>query len=314
MEIIQQGGYPVFKEGYTLGVDPIDFPYTAELVKENAQRTFSYNELVHDGHELKINILFRSNGTMRIIRKFVDEDLDDLYDGFPDTLYHSFQTPGHLNKDRGSIYVEGIAEVYGRVKGDVTIGAVKNIRIMDDLVYSDSNMSGGAGSKGKPPESCQNYLGLISEQNVMIANTPENRSDNHGICINAGIIALGHHPTSAPTGTGDWDVITVGTSKYYSGGSFSVEDMNTSLPRTPDQYMQALNNLTIYGAVAQRYRGYVHRTNSYGTGDDGGYFDKDYHYDKRFEYHPPPDYIEVSGLSGYEWSEVTYEHILEENE
>jgi hypothetical protein len=118
-----------------------------------------------------------------------------------------------------------------------------------------------------------NCLGLCSEANIIIANTWENGRDNgtvstsewkKDVIINGAILTLGESFTfqdqnDALGGNLPW--------WYYSNGP------------TPDERGQ----IHLWGSLAQYRRGYVHRSNHYGTG-----YLKDYHYYNGLAQNPPP--------------------------
>ena len=182
----------------------------------------------------------------------------------------------------GAVFVEGRMEVLGTnpetrtdfgVKGRLSIGCSGNMWLMDNIRYVDSDLYTGA-----MDSNTTNILGIMSESFVLIDNTWENGRDNGGnlfsydtwrssIIINGGIVALGE--------------------------SFSFEDQNDVLytANLPEWYFSngpspdERGQIRLWGQVSQFRRGYVHRSNHGGT----GYY-KDYHYDQRFYFDPPPYY------------------------
>ncbi len=65
----------------------------------------------------------------------------------------------------GVVYVQGTAQVEGKVKGQVTVGCNGDIRIMDNIVYNTDPRT--------DPESTD-LLGLVSDQNVIMWNSTAN--------------------------------------------------------------------------------------------------------------------------------------------
>ncbi len=161
---------------------------------------------------------------------------------------------------------------YG-VQGRYSVAASGNIWIMDNLRFSDSDPTNGA-----VDSSTQNMLGLLSEQNIIIANTWENGRDNGGAQSN------------------DWreDVI-INAHSMALGESFTFEDQNVVLTAyggtlpfwyyangpTPDER----GTIHLWGSIVQYRRGYVHRSNHNGSG-----YLKDYHHLPTSNYPPPPYY------------------------
>jgi hypothetical protein len=192
----------------------------------------------------------------------------------------------------GAFFCDGRLEVTGTdpiaqidmgVQGRLSLGSSGDIWLLDNVRYVDSDPV-----LGIIDSSTQNMLGLMSESNVLIQNSWENGRDNGGntsptnpwrssIILNAGIVALNQ--------------------------SFSFEDQNDiisayngSLPEwyysegpSPDERGQ----IHLWGQVSQYRRGYVHRSNHGGTG-----YLKDYHYDYRFYFNPPPYYPRIEGNYG----------------
>ena len=151
-------------------------------------------------------------------------------------------------------------------------------------------------------------MGLVSGANIVVANTDENGasngcpggncpnpSNNHGIRINAHMIALNesfvahywqNSSNSAPTNPG-WqgDIYE----NYYDWPS-SNNDMgrNTGYPPWADGRggfstggSDRRGTILLWGGVCQRYRGYVQRNpaSQYGNQLWVGYQTKDYNYD-----------------------------------
>jgi len=162
---------------------------------------------------------------------------------------------------------------YG-IMGRYSVAAAGNIWIMDNLRFVDSNIMNGA-----VDQSTQNMLGLLSEKNIIIANTWENGRDNGGaqssewredVIINAHLMALGESFTFEDQN----DVLTAygGTLPwwYYSNGP------------SPDER----GSIHLWGSICQYRRGYVHRNSQSGS---RGYL-KDYHLLSPETYQPPPYY------------------------
>jgi len=167
----------------------------------------------------------------------------------------------------GAMFVDGPAQLEGRVTGQVTVGASGDIRLVDNIWYTDSY------GLGVMDSNTTNMLGIVSESNIIVANTPENGRENMSmggwdIYINAGMVALGE--------------------------SFTFEDQNDVWEGyygpTPDER----GTIRLWGSVAQKRRGYVHRSNHGGTG-----YGKDYHFDERFLQQQPPCYPDATDDLGH---------------
>jgi len=252
------------------GVDPVFFPTTLEALRNGAatQGRFFNNP----GEMYQFRIWFKGLQGVEIWRW-------PLGIPFNDTTAVLLQTYSGL-EDAG-IFVDGQTEVLGTlpsvvdygVSGRLSIGSSGDMWLLDNIRYVDSNWRTGA-----IDSSTSNILGIMSESFVLIRNTWENGRDNgttqasewrKSIIINGGIVALGESFSFEDQN----DVITAygGTLPfwYYSNGP------------SPDERGQ----IHLWGQVSQYRRGYVHRSNHGGSG-----YLKDYHYDERFYWDPPPFY------------------------
>ena len=154
------------------------------------------------------------------------------------------------------IFVEGPVRVKGVVAGRVTVGSSCLIELDDDMVYEDSN------SQGIPVQDSPNMLGLVSEGDIKIRNTPANGRENSS------------HGNS----------IVICGALYALGGSFTFENQNDPdsgyvCECSPDER----GTIFLFGGVAQRQRGYLHRSNNGGTG-----YRRILNYDGRFRNDWPP--------------------------
>ncbi len=179
------------------------------------------------------------------------------------------------------IFVDGDVYVKGdEIREQSTIGSAGNMYLIDNVKYL------GVGDNSYPtiPEGSNSILGLISESNVVIADTDPNGKagggvQNGNIVITAGIVAL--------------------------NTSFTFEHQNDDIPGSnPPAALQWPHDRTallfcptgspqdyrgyirLRGAVAQKRRGYVARSNCGRSG-----YDKSYVYDFRLDTNPPPVYL-----------------------
>ncbi|MBU0509234.1 T9SS type A sorting domain-containing protein [bacterium] len=157
------------------------------------------------------------------------------------------------------IFVDAPLRVHGRVQGQVTIGSSHVIEIENDIRYVDAHPYTGI-----TPASSLNMLGLVSEGDIKIRNTPANGRENSG--------GRGWDQTN-PDST---DVVI--TAALYATRSFTFENQNDPdsgyvCDCTPD------NRGTIYlfGSLVQTRRGYVYRSNNTSTG-----YRLNLRYDSRF--------------------------------
>jgi hypothetical protein len=188
--------------------------------------------------------------------------------------------------DHTCIFVEGPLEIKGMVHGRVTIGSSELIRIIDNIYYE---CAGPVSHNWRPPvnpDHCQDYLGIVSEGEVKIADTPENGRDNSGI----------NPPASGNTQTNParTDVIINGAIVAL-GESFTFENQND-----PDSGFVSSTipddrgSIFLWGSVTQMRRGYVHRRLNVSTG-----YAKRYTYDRRLLLNRPPCFFDVKDEQGH---------------
>jgi hypothetical protein len=173
------------------------------------------------------------------------------------------------------IFCDCPLEIMGVVLGSVTIGSSQDVRIIDDIRYRDANPL-----NGQIDSSSTNYLGIISEGNVLIANTPVNGRDNSG--------GMGQNQTN-PAVTS----IIITAAIVSLGESFTFEDQNDTWDAYQGPSPDERGKIYSWGSITQKRRGYVHRSNHGGTG-----YLKDYHYDTRFKRQRPPCFFEAVDESG----------------
>jgi len=230
-----------------------------------------------------------------------------LEEGGVDVFLYPLGTPRadslyvHMNPpDRAIIYVDGPVEVEGVLAGTLTVYSTGNIWLIDNVRYTGANRTTGW-FDSRPPSQMRHMLGLVSEQNIIIKDNIVNgqgdgwnlaRGDRNrnSIIINAALVSL--------------------------GGSFTFEHQNNQWELyqgpTPDER----GYIYLVGSVAQRRKGYVHRSNHVGTG-----YGKSYNFDFRFHIDGPPgfgvgEYPEVEGRYGdlhLSYREYTFRNAVVEN-
>lgn len=207
-------------------------------------------------------------------------------------------TIAYSGSANGGFFIDGRLEVTGvhdsnpipmcmGYDGVLSVGCSDDMWLLDNIRNVDAEEVTGYLSDN----SSSNILGLMSESNVLIANTAANGRDNgryvypgdqwhSDIIIDAGIVALGESFSFEDQN----DIITAYGGRlpewYYSAGP-------------PDQDHDERGFIRLWGQVSQYRRGYVHRSNYGGT----GYY-KDYHYDMRFYSNPPPYYPRLADEVG----------------
>ncbi len=196
---------PDFQNSYQLGVPPVIFPTEQDVMDNYWSENSVPPPLIIDARfGRKANIQFLANGTL-MYNVWHWEGSTKVWD-----IQNQIEDLDDLN---GFIQVLGHVKVKGIVNGAVTVFATKKIKITNDIVYSDSD------ANGKPNPGCDDYLGLIAKQDVLIMDNGPNGND---VIINAAILTL--------------------------GDSFTVKNYWSGPPR---------GDLTIYGSLSQLVRGPV---------------------------------------------------------
>jgi len=184
------------------------------------------------------------------------------------------------------LYFDSPLELHGTIDGIATIGCSQDIRLIDNVLYASAEPD-----YGDFDEDCDDMLGIISAQDILIANTPANgrgngynedrdNIDRHSIVINGALAAFGE--------------------------SFTFEDQNDEweLYQGPSPDDRGIIYLT--GAIAQYRRHFTRRSNHQGTG-----YKKKYRYDTRFSAQAPPQFPTVARIEIYgegDLLELTGEH------
>lgn len=166
------------------------------------------------------------------------------------------------------IFVDSPLELMGVLDGELTIGCSQDIYLLDDLKYVSDDQFGFFDE-----EVCDDFLGVVSEQNIVIANTIANGKDNgfenrnnldrHSIILNGAFLTL--------------------------RGSFTFEDMNYDRDLYHGPRPDERGYIYLKGSLAQYMKGWVHVSNHDGT----GYRRKFYRYDFRLHEHRPPLFPEI---------------------
>jgi hypothetical protein len=170
---------------------------------------------------------------------------------------------GDVNYDYGEYDCRaGTLFVSGQLSGRVTAGADNNIIVVDDLTYA-----GGATGADS--------LGLVANNSVEV-----------------------YHPVRCTRWQGQ--TCTTGTNMNLPGQSSAftnpvIDAAILSLAHSVAVQVYPLGNplgtLNVFGAMSQKYRGAV-GTFSQQTGDASAGYYKNYSYDTRLKYAPPPFYLD----------------------
>jgi hypothetical protein len=168
-------------------------------------------------------------------------------------------------------------EVLGHLHGQLTLGSSHNVYLMDDIWYDCAIRSTHGYSLPQGFEqNCGDILEIVSERDIKIANTYANgrndsnlrgnnqsHSDSTDIVIMAQLVALGESFTFEQQNDADSGYVF-----QHPEGTSHIDDRG---------------QIFLLGALIQRRRGYVHRSNSGSTG-----YLKQYKFDLRFPHMNPP--------------------------
>jgi hypothetical protein len=161
--IIRSGSNPVFEDGYELGVDAIPFPDASEVAASLSSLAASGGlELGRlPGNDGRYEIELGRNGLSGYL-SYRSRRRNGSWSPWTDV---------DLSSINGVVWVEEELEVHGTLDGNVTIGCAEDVHITDDLLYEDAEPYAG------PNPGCDDYLGLVSAQDVFVDLTAPNASD-----------------------------------------------------------------------------------------------------------------------------------------
>ena len=222
---------------------------------------------------------------------FPDQTVRAVFNGASVTLYNwDTGTPFDsttavtlpISQDAGTcIFINGPLELYGVVTGKVTIGSAGTLRLLDNIRYSDAPVLTGF-IPDDQLDTAPNVMGIVSEAEVKIANTPQNGREN-----SAGAGLGQNNPALSD--------IVITAAVVALGESFTFENQNDPdsgyvCDCQPDDRGQ----IFLFGSVTQMRRGYVHRSTRSSTG-----YLKQYKYDKRLLRKRPPCFFDVEDEHGH---------------
>ncbi|MBZ0264929.1 DUF4900 domain-containing protein [bacterium] len=259
-------GYdPWFATTPQFNVPEVNFPFIAENLRANAGQAYLDN-----GHGTWQTRLEAEEGGWHFQQWPIGIPFD------PANVISSGYIP--YGNELG-IFVEGDLEILGdNVQGTCTVGSEGNMYLIDDIIYDGHNGTDSV------PLDFPHLLGLISESNILIADNQANGHNNGDI--------FGTHSRAH---------IRITASLIALNQSFTFENQN----RPNDPYCVCIpcpdgnggpderGAIYLRGSVAQRRRGFVHRSHCDGTG-----YDKQYEYDLRLDIRPPPHVLEAVDEKG----------------
>jgi len=151
---------PQFLGGLTLNASRIPLPTNTSMILSKANES---GGLKLTGNPVYIKFLVDGSGNRSLSVSINGGD------------YNTMAYPSN-----GVIYVQGYAQVEGKIKGQVTIGSNGDIRIMDNLIYN---------TDPRVDPTSSDLLGLVSDQNVIMWNSTANL-DTADETVMAAIMAL----------------------------------------------------------------------------------------------------------------------------
>jgi len=249
--VIHGGSNPTFEAGYELGVSEMDLPSVGDLSQTVVQQARNGGV-----YERKL----RGWSARYEVRLGMAE-------GY--LSYRSYERRGwwgyhysdwnHVRiEDTNGVFVF-VDEVHieGTLDGQATVASGEDMYITDNILYEDSTPGQG------PNPGADDLLGLISLENIIVADNAANRNDCE---IHAHMMALDE--------------------------SFTVENYQWGDPR---------GDLTVYGGFAQDRMGPI-GTFHHGYGISTGY-NKDYHFDRNMTTQSPPSYPQTDDYIVVDWEE-----------
>lgn len=156
---------PKFYGGYESGVDvPFELDPTIMIDAAKAGGAIFTDPIA--GNPMDVNLVFNDDGTVTYKTKLTS----DTAWSYPTTeLLSTFAPNGVIFNEKGNLYVSGT------VAGKYTIGTGLssgnghgNVFIEDDIVYRTNPLE---------DENCQDLLGIVAANNVMISDNAANKHD-----------------------------------------------------------------------------------------------------------------------------------------
>lgn len=235
------GGPPVFNAPI------VEFPDTLTNIRERALARGTY--LYVEGHEWYCSV----RGASATFYHYPEGTPLDTLDAQSISIVLTSSTVVFVD---GKLDMRGVVSSHGI---EVVFGCSRDIRLIDNVMLQGTNMINGT-----LVPNTTSRIALASERSIIIGNTWENGRDNKG---------------APPPNNRD---IVITALMFAVGGSFTFEQQNDEQePYNCDCNPDERGNIVLTGAIAQRRRGYVHRTSMGGTG-----YNKVYHFDDRLEYWP----------------------------
>ncbi len=288
--------YVHFYGGYKLGVSRLDFPTQADSVRKYGYYYegqplggdgLGVTELTLEPEGFYVRHRPNSTGSRNLDHFDFGEDITFMHiKPYPATQALFIEGELWITAAKDSLHYNNFfgndSLVLRGFRGELTIGASGDIIIAQNVMY-ESSLPNGDVPIGSP-----DVLGLISEKHILIWRGVD---DNSTIIVNAALAAIGLLPdedlieASRCPPPYDWRIPVDGIH-----GTISVDGINCY-----DQSMEKYQ-LKIYGCLIMRERGLIH---THYQGGLRGFRSKQYKYDFRFRYHPPPHFFKTKGRAEY---------------
>jgi hypothetical protein len=161
--IIRSGSNPIFEAGYELGVAPVPFPDPAEVTATLSAQAASGGLHLRSlpGNRGRYEIELGRNGLTGYLS----------YRASPRPGRWTRWTHVDLSAINGIVWVEEDLLIHGTLDGDITIGSAGDIHIRNDMLYEDAEPYAG------PNPGCDDFLGLVAAQDVIVDMTAPNMRD-----------------------------------------------------------------------------------------------------------------------------------------
>jgi hypothetical protein len=254
---------PVFLEGFQLGGKKMPFPTSTENLRDVSRATGWDATPATLGSKVEIQLGKRADGSD-----------DGAFLRYREWTYsgqaQAWNEKALIAIPAQVIHSESDVDLWGKLDGELTISSAKNINIVDDLTYA------GSSPEGVPPPTCNDLLGLVAGKNIVFADYNDKFRgnivyDTDNLKVNAVMMAL------------DTSIKAQGEDSQYGTKRLRGE-------------------LTIYGGLIQKYRGFVGRHDA--DGDIVSGYVKDYHYDTRVTARTPPHFPLPGTYTVESWQET----------
>ena len=276
---------------------PVLIPEFAENLRENADRY----EAPGDNKQQRM-VISGSDVTL------YTWDLGEAFDSTEATATN-FPITGTI-EDGFCFFTETPLELKGvNITGSITIGSASLIRLIDDVRVAGPFEPTTQPGDYRVSYENTNYVGLVSEGDIKIANTPANgREDSNfqgpnqsnqnltDIVITAAVVALGkHQEESGFVGSFTFENQNMADSGYVcTSCGCTPQPGGSPNPNCGTGGRDERGTIWLFGSLTQRRRGYVHRSCCTGTG-----YDKQYRYDTRFLRNRPPCFFDAVDSTGH---------------